>query len=79
MNWDQILVFAVVLAATAYLFTRWRAGRKGACGGCGSCGTEKQPPKSPTAPPVLIQLDATPRRRSGSATPITPGSGRSQR
>jgi hypothetical protein len=77
MNWDQILVFLVGLAAVAYLVYRWRAGQKGACGGCGSCGATKDTASAAPTPTVLVQLDVTPRspdtlRRSGNRSPLQP-------
>lgn len=79
MNWDQGLVFLVVLAAAGYLLNRWRVGRKGACGGCGTCGSQKQTSATPAVAPVLVQLDATPRHRANGTNPIAHGSGHSSR
>ena len=57
LPWDQIVVFAIVALAAAYLARGFFSKKKGACGGCSACPTTKPTEQTPT----LVQLE--PRRR----------------
>jgi hypothetical protein len=68
MDWQQLLVYAIVAGAAAYMVRR-QFRRAGGCGGCNSCETDKTP--SSAAKPPLVQLELGPPPAREDATDRT--------
>jgi hypothetical protein len=66
MPWDQILVYAIILAAALYLARGlFRRAKSDACGGgCHGCGPTTQPNVGEAPKSDLVQLDVIPRSKA---------------
>lgn len=61
MDWQQLVVYLIGIAAVVYLVRR-ALRKEGACGGCSTgCATSKTRTTEPP-PPTLIQIEPRPRR-----------------
>ena len=65
--WEQVAVFAIIVAALAYLVrSALRRGDEGGCGGCHGCGSSDKSSNESPAPAPLVQIELTPPRKRSS-------------